>query len=88
MIERGLILSDGDALVLGTEFEQAAPAGSAPIAPSPDLTLRRVEREHIESVLARCGWRVEGRGKAADMLNLNASTLRYRMKILGIRRPG
>ncbi len=88
VIERGLILSDGDALVLGTEFEQAAPAGSAPIAPSPDLTLRRVEREHIESVLARCGWRVEGRGKAADMLNLNASTLRYRMKILGIRRPG
>jgi hypothetical protein len=38
-------------------------------------------------VLARCGWRVEGHGKAAETLHLNPSTLRYRMKILGIRRP-
>ena len=88
VIERGLILSDGDALVLGTEFGQAAPSDSSSVASEPDLTLRRIEREHIETVLTRCGWRVEGRGKAADMLNLNASTLRYRMKILGIRRPG
>ncbi len=88
VIERGLILSDGNALVLGAEFGQASSGESAARAAGIDLTLRRVEREHIETVLARCGWRVEGRGKAAETLNLNASTLRYRMKILGIRRPG
>jgi len=87
VIERGLILSDGDALVLGTEFGHEAPVESVP-AVGPDLTLRRIEREHIESVLSRCGWRVEGRGQAAEKLNLNPSTLRYRMKILGIHRPG
>jgi formate hydrogenlyase transcriptional activator len=88
VVERGLILSDGEALVLGTEFGQAAAVESLGAAPHPDLTLRHVERAHIEGVLVRCGWRVEGRGQAAEKLNLNPSTLRYRMRILGIRRPG
>jgi transcriptional regulator with GAF, ATPase, and Fis domain len=88
IIERGLILSDGEALELGTEFGQVPAVESSRTAPHPDLTLRHVERDHIEGVLARCGWRVEGRGQAAEKLNLNPSTLRYRMKILGIRRPG
>jgi transcriptional regulator with GAF, ATPase, and Fis domain len=88
VIERGLILSDGDSLVLGTEFGQIPAVESWVAAPPPDRTLRHVERDHIEGVLVRCGWRVEGRGQAAERLNLNPSTLRYRMKILGIRRPG
>jgi formate hydrogenlyase transcriptional activator len=33
-------------------------------------------------------WRVEGTGGAADELGINASTLRSRMRKLGIRRPG
>jgi formate hydrogenlyase transcriptional activator len=88
VIERGLILSDGETLVLGTEFGQPVAAGRLNAASHTDLTLQHAEREHIENVLARCGWRIEGRGKAAEILNVNASTLRYRMKILGIRRPG
>ncbi len=87
VIERALILSEGTTLALGEEFARGAAAGPSGMAPRPDRTLRRVEREHIEGVLAGCGWRVEGRGQAAETLNLNPSTLRYRMKILGIRRP-
>jgi len=87
VIERALILSEGTTLELGEEFGRVAAPGSYPMAPRPDRTLRRVEREHIEGVLAGCGWRVEGRGQAAETLNVNPSTLRYRMKILGIRRP-
>jgi len=87
VIERALILSNSETLELADEF------GGSPAVPSPraahgaDFSMRHVEREHIEGVLTRCGWRVEGRGQAAETLNLNPSTLRYRMKILGIRRP-
>ena len=87
VIERALILSEGTDLAIGDDFLRASIERAARIPPPADLTLRRVEREHIEGVLTRCGWRVEGRGMAAQTLNLNPSTLRYRMKILGIRRP-
>ena len=49
--------------------------------------LEDVEREHLCGVLATCGWRVKGTGNAAERLGLNPSTLRYRMKKLGIERP-
>ena len=58
----------------------------AAVAPD-DLALSSVERAHIRAVLASCRWRVEGRGNAAETLRLTPSTLRYRMKTLGIRRP-
>ena len=41
----------------------------------------------IESVLASTGWVLEGPRGAATTLNLNPSTLRSRMKRLGIQRP-
>jgi transcriptional regulator with GAF, ATPase, and Fis domain len=46
-----------------------------------------VEHEHILTVLESCRWKVKGRGNAAEQLGLNESTLRARMKKLGIRRP-
>ena len=50
--------------------------------------LEDVERAHIRAVLAECGWKVAGPGNAADRLGLNRSTLQFRMKKLGIDRPG
>ena len=50
-------------------------------------TLEVVEREHILRTLESCDWRVKGKGNAAALLGLNASTLHSRMKKLGIRRP-
>ncbi len=49
--------------------------------------LEDVERAHILEVLESRGWRVKGAGGAADVLGLNASTLRSRMRKLGIERP-
>jgi transcriptional regulator with GAF, ATPase, and Fis domain len=46
-----------------------------------------VERRHIESVLQRTNWMIEGERGAAKMLNLNPSTLRSRMQKLNIKRP-
>jgi transcriptional regulator with GAF, ATPase, and Fis domain len=50
-------------------------------------SLEGVERRHIESVLTRTNWMIEGERGAAKMLNLNPSTLRSRMQKLGIKRP-
>jgi two-component system, NtrC family, response regulator HydG len=44
------------------------------------------ERDHIVSVLKTCRWKLHGRGGAAELLQINSSTLRSRMKKLGIDR--
>ena len=46
-----------------------------------------VQRVHIQRVLESTGWRIEGASGAAKILGLCASTLRTRMKKLGIQRP-
>ena len=48
---------------------------------SPD---RPVERDHILEVVTN--WRIEGSDGAAALLNFNPSTLRSRMKKLGVQR--
>jgi len=46
-----------------------------------------VAREHILQVLQKTGWKIEGEKGAAAILGLNPSTLRFRIKKLGIKRP-
>jgi formate hydrogenlyase transcriptional activator len=67
----------------------AAPFASPPASGGAIETLEVAERRHIEAALDRCGWRVEGARGAATALAMNPSTLRSRMKKLGIvrRRP-
>jgi formate hydrogenlyase transcriptional activator len=50
-------------------------------------TLRDVEREHICTVLRACNGVIEGPRGAAKILALPASTVRYRMRKLGITSP-
>jgi PAS domain S-box-containing protein len=54
--------------------------------PAPSSSIRDVERSHILSVLERTRWRIEGRGGAAEILEMKPSTLRFRMKKLDIAR--
>ncbi len=56
---------------------------------SPDdspLTLEEIDRTHIVEVLQRTGWKIDGADGAARLLKLHPSTLRSRIKKLGIRR--
>lgn len=99
VIERAVILSPGIELEVapGVLPEIAAVAGAqaaaprpapeekSPGAPSPQ-SIDRVERNHILEVLIRTNWRIEGSDGAAALLNLNPSTLRSRMKKLGVQR--
>ena len=50
-------------------------------------TLGKVERDHIVRTLEETRWKVSGKNGASDILGLNPSTLRARMRKLGIRRP-
>lgn len=47
-------------------------------------TIAEMEREHILSVLRKCKGRISGSGGAAELLRLPASTLKSKMKKLGI----
>ena len=80
VIERAMIASSG------RNLEVQAPLASAPEA-SRDLTLEDAERGHITGVLKKTGWRVTGKGGAAEILGLKRTTLQAKMKKLGIRRP-
>jgi formate hydrogenlyase transcriptional activator len=60
---------------------------SAQTVPGPVGAMEEVERRHIQAVLAQTNWMIEGDRGAAKILNLNPSTLRSRMKNLGIKRP-
>ena len=49
--------------------------------------MEEVDRRHILAVLESREWKVKGKDNAAARLGLNPSTLRSRMKKLGITRP-
>ncbi len=51
-----------------------------------DAQIARLHQATLE-VLEQTGWRVRGRGRAAEILGLKPSTLESRMKKLGIERP-
>ncbi len=83
IIERAVILASGSAIGLGEALESVRPSD---LHTTSSLTLAEVERNHILGVLEKTGWRIEGEHGAAVRLRLNPSTLRSRMKRLGIKK--
>jgi formate hydrogenlyase transcriptional activator len=84
VIERALIATTGDALQLDGLLAGARRSASAAGASD---RLDDVQRAHIETILQRCDWRINGRRNAAELLGLHPNTLRFRMKKLGIAGP-
>lgn len=52
-----------------------------------DKPLEEIEREHILRILDKTGWKIAGPGGAAEILDMNPSTLRSRIHKLGISKP-
>jgi formate hydrogenlyase transcriptional activator len=75
---------DSDAARQPDEPRQVRASVRSPID-SP-LTLEEIDRTHIVEVLQRTGWKIDGADGAARLLKLHPSTLRSRIKKLGIRR--
>ncbi len=89
VIERAIILTDGPLLEIGPDMlPGTAEAADRFEHPEGGATLEEIERQHILSVLEQTRWTVEGPNGAARILDLHPSTLRYRMKKLGIAAPG
>ncbi len=88
VIERAAIMSPGPLV-----SAQLPPPSSAPVDPTAAPlvqggdSLRAVEAAHIARVLRDCGWVIEGPRGAARSLGMEPSTLRHRMRKLGLARP-
>lgn len=82
VLERAVINSSGPKLCLVDELKKP----HKHLAET-QKTLEAVEREHIVRILEQTNWKVSGKKGAAEILGLNRSTLRARIRKLGIHQP-
>ncbi len=86
LVERSLIVS-GNAVLDASDLMAPGPMPTEQrTAPMASATLEEVERDHILGVLAATRWQIEGESGAARLLGLNPSTLRGRLRKLGLRK--
>jgi transcriptional regulator with GAF, ATPase, and Fis domain len=82
VLERAVINSSGPKLHLVDELKKPQKYLS-----TAQKTLEAVEREHIVRILEQTKWKISGKNGAAEILGINRSTLRARMRKLGILKP-
>jgi formate hydrogenlyase transcriptional activator len=98
VIQRAVVLSRGSIVDFSDDLLREfhpAPAPSDPQTPARaahdgagnGATLEEIERKHIMETLEKSDWVIDGPRGAAAALALRPSTLRSRMKKLGVRRP-
>jgi DNA-binding NtrC family response regulator len=86
IIERSVLLTKGtiiENIVVGVDPKKLNPIQTK------ELRLKTIfenERDHIITVLKNCNGKIWGGGGAAEVLNVPSSTLRSKMKKLGIRK--
>jgi transcriptional regulator with GAF, ATPase, and Fis domain len=88
VVEQSVILATGDTFKLSPstvkDMKKTEPLDDT--ANGKMLTLEEHERQHILKALEQTRWKISGKDGAADILGINASTLRSRMSKLGISR--
>jgi transcriptional regulator with GAF, ATPase, and Fis domain len=77
-----MILSSGNSLSLPEPLKPLVRS-----SPTPATAREEIGRDRILAALEASRWKIKGAGNAAERLGLQPSTLRYRMKVLGIQRP-
>nr|WP_300459894.1 sigma 54-interacting transcriptional regulator [Desulfobacula sp.] len=82
VLERAVIHSSGPKLRLAEELKRLSTKFN-----TNRKTMEAVERDHIVHVLEQTQWKVDGKNGASEILGLNRSTLRARMRKLGIQKP-
>lgn len=95
VIERAIIVSTGNRLRLDAALPSIAetPLEAAKMQESSDADFvtdaefRMLEKSNISAALRHANWRIWGENGAAKLLELNPSTLKYRMKQLGVKKP-
>jgi transcriptional regulator with GAF, ATPase, and Fis domain len=84
IIERSMIISPDSTLHLADKLDISMTTNNET---SQSKSLSDMERNHISRILDQTRWKIEGRNGAAEILNLNPSTLRSRIRKLGIAKP-
>ncbi|MCF6295630.1 MAG: sigma 54-interacting transcriptional regulator [Flavobacteriaceae bacterium] len=84
LIERAVIISNEDYLIIN-EFNNNQIKKT--IIKHNTVELEEIQHNHIIKILEESQWKIEGKKGAAVKLNIKPSTLRDRMKKLGITRP-
>ena len=82
VLERAVINSSGPKLRLVDELKKQSSDSD-----TKHKTMEAVERDHILRVLEQTRWKVGGKNSAAEILGLDRSTLRARMRKLNIQKP-
>ncbi len=82
VLERAVINSSGPKLRLADELKK--PSKGLHVSPK---TMEEVEREHIVQTLEQTHWKIGGKNSSSEILGLDRSTLRARMRKLGIQKP-
>jgi DNA-binding NtrC family response regulator len=95
VIERAIIISRGGALDFDLPVTESAPVQSQHAAHAKseaepefltDAELQRRERKNLMTVLEKTHWRIKGENGAAELLGVKATTLKARIKKMGMKR--
>ena len=96
VIERAIIISRGGALDFDLPVTESAPVPSRNAAHAKseaepefltEAELQRRERDNLLTVLEKTDWKIKGANGAAELLGVKATTLKARIKKMGLRRP-
>ncbi|WP_245758172.1 sigma 54-interacting transcriptional regulator [Bizionia echini] len=82
LVERAIILSNDEKLKI-PNFKSSEKES---LISSTNLSLDDVQRIHIKKILHKTNWKIEGPDGAAELLQMKPSTLRDRMKKLGLKK--
>ncbi len=81
VVERALILERNKPVLTFSDF---LPCSLHATEDTPVSTLEDAEKEHIKKELQVCSNKISGKNGAAELLGINPSTLRNRMRRLGL----
>jgi chemotaxis protein methyltransferase CheR len=87
ILERAVIISSGPKLRMVDDFNKPLASLGNTDKTKETKTLEQVEYDHIVRVLEQTNWKVSGKNSATQILGLNRSTLRARMRKLNIIKP-
>jgi transcriptional regulator with GAF, ATPase, and Fis domain len=87
ILERAVIISSGPKLRMVDDFNRPLASLGNTHKTEASKTLEQVEYDHIVRVLEQTDWKVSGKNSATEILGLNRSTLRARMRKLDIIKP-
>ena len=83
IIERAVLVADNSCVELDFSSRPKACPADSPFSDFP--TMDEIQRRYIQFILNGNGGKISGTGSAAEILNMKRSTLKARMKTLGMR---